>query len=446
MKRVWTVLILLLLLGGGAFWWWGQRIRQGATSSARWRTVEATVDATGTVRSRQQATLVWQVNGVVRQVAVSVGERVQAGQVLAVLDEARWPQALLSARTSLLNAQQQLADLRRNAQVQYAQALQSLALARQQLKTAEWRYNSLVINWDAERAQQEYDKWHNLVRSLQEQLRDPTTPPALQPALRAQLEMARRQEQIAKANLNPTAEDQAKAEADYELAKAQVAYWEQEVARWQEGPPPEQVALLEAQIAAAQATLDLARITAPFAGTVTHVAVQPGDVVTPGTVAFRLDDLSALLVDLEVTELDVNSIHPGQEAALTLDAVLGKTYHGVVEEVAPVGQPTATGIVFTVTVRLTDADALVKPGMTAAVTVYTERKEDVLLVPVRAVRTLEGETVVYVLRPDAVEPVPVPVTLGASANTVVEVLDGEVREGDQVVLNPPTPAFNLFGR
>ena len=258
--------------------------------------------------------------------------------------------------------------------------------------------------------------------------------------------MARRQEQIAKANLNPTAEDQAKAEADYELAKAQVAYWEQEVARWQEGPPPEQVALLEAQIAAAQATLDLARITAPFAGTVTHVAVQPGDVVTPGTVAFRLDDLSALLVDLEVTELDVNSIHPGQEAALTLDAVLGKTYHGVVEEVAPVGQPTATGIVFTVTVRLTDADALVKPGMTAAVTVYTERKEDVLLVPVRAVRTLEGETVVYVLRPDAVEPVPVPVTLGASANTVVEVLDGEVREGDQVVLNPPTPAFNLFGR
>lgn len=450
--RKWLALVLVVALAAAGVWFWRGRGQQAQAAESRWRTaevtrgtLEATVDATGTVRARQSATLVWQVNGVVGRVYVEEGDWVTEGQVLAELREDTWPQTLLSARTSLLSAQQQLDELRRNAQVQYAQALQNLANAQKQLKSAEWRYNSIVLYWDKEKAQKEYNKWHNLVQSLQQQLRDPNTPPSMQPVIRVQLEQAKLQEQIAKNNLEPSEEDKAKATADYELAKANVAYWEQEVARWQDGPPADQVALLEAQIAAAQATLDLARITAPFAGVVTRVQVHPGDVVNPGTVAFRLDDLDTLLVDVEVTELDVNALRPGQQATLTLDAVLGKEYHGMVEQVSPVGQPTNTGIVFTVTVRLTDADALVKPGMTAAVTIFTERKEGVLLVPVRAVRTQDGQTVVYVLPPGAARPEPVPITLGASSGTLVEVLEGDLKEGDLVVLNPPTQTLNLFG-
>ncbi len=451
MKRWWMWGILLILVGGAAYGVYRARA-QGAPAAQQWKTaevvrgtLEATVGATGTVRARQSARLAWQVNGVVGSVAVQEGASVAEGQVLAQLREDSWPQALLSARTSLLNAQQQLAELRRNAALQYAQALESLAAARQQLKQAESRYNSLVVYWDQEKAQKEYEKWHNLVQSLQHDLRDPHTPPQMKDALRVQLEMAKRQEQVAKNNLHPSDEDVAKATADYELAKAQVAHWEQEVARWEQGPPEDQVALLEAQIAAAQATLDLARLTAPFAGTVTLVQTHPGDVVAPGAPAFRLDDLSALLVDVEVSEIDINAVRPGQKVVLTLDAVLGREYHGVVDRVARVGTTTPTGINFTVTVRLTDADEKVKPGMTAAVTIFTERKEGVLLVPNRAVRTVEGQTVVYVLRPGQEEPTPVTVTLGASANTVSEVLAGDLREGDRVVLNPPTQGFNLFG-
>ncbi|HEY57084.1 MAG TPA: efflux RND transporter periplasmic adaptor subunit [Anaerolineae bacterium] len=451
MRRWWVVLLFLVLLVGGGYLVYRARAEASTAQTAQWKTValsrgdlEATVGATGTVRSRQSAVLVWQVSGVVGKVFVREGEGVPADTVLAELRPDTWPQTLLSARTSLLNAQQQLDDLRRNAQVQYAQALQNLAVARQQLKSAEWRYNSIVLYWDEEKAQKEYDKWHNLVQSLQQQLHDPAMA-AMQSVIRVQLEQAKRQEQVAKNNLHPSEEDKAKAAADYQLAKAQVAHWEQEVQRWQDGPPEAQVALLEAQIAAAQATLDLAKIKAPFTGTVTEVHSRPGDVVSPGSVAFRLDDLSALLVDVDVSEIDINAIRPGQKATLTLDAVLGREYHGVVEKVARVGTTTPTGINFTVTVRLTDADALVKPGMTSAVTIFTERKTGVLLVPNRAVRTVEGQTVVYVLRPGASEPIPVPVVLGATANTVSEVLKGDLKEGDLVVLNPPTQGFNLFG-
>ena len=451
MKRVWSLVLVLVLLGAG-YGLYRARAHNAEPAASRWRTaqitrgdLEATVGATGTVRSRQFAMLAWQVNGVVGQVYAQEGDTVQAEQVLAELRADSWPQALLSARTSLLNAQQQLDELRRNADQKYAQALENLATARLQLKSAEQRYHDIVLYWDEEEAQKEYDKWHNLVKSLNEKLHDPRTPSALKPALRSQLEFAKLQEQVAKNNLHPSEEDKAKATADYELAKAQVAYWEREVERWKDGPPADQVALLEAQIEAAQATLEMAKIKAPFTGTVTEVRVHVGDVVAPGTIAFRLDDLSEMLVDVDISEIDINAVRPGQQVTLTLDAVLGRTYHGVVEKVAKVGTTTPTGINFTVTVRLTDADEMVKPGMTAAVTISTERKEGVLLVPNRAVRTVDGQTVVYVLRPGTSEPTPVPVTLGATANTVSEVLEGDLQEGDLVVLNPPVQGFNLFG-
>jgi len=91
---------------------------------------------------------------------------------------------------------------------------------------------------------------------------------------------------------------------------------------------------------------------------------------------------------------------------------------------------------FTVTVELTDADAAVKPGMTAAVNIVVDQLQDVLLVPNRAVRVSEGKRVVYVLRNGQTEKVEI--TLGASSETSSQVLDGNLKEGDAIVLNPPT--------
>ena len=226
--------------------------------------------------------------------------------------------------------------------------------------------------------------------------------------------------------------------ADLALLQAQLEDAQREYARLQDGPDPDDVAVAQARVDAAQATINLARITAPFPGQITAVDSKPGDQVNPSAVAFRVDDLSHLLVDVQVSEVDINRIQVGQPAALTFDAILNQEYHGQVTEVALVGS-TTTGIVdFTVTVELTDADTAVKPGMTAAVNIVVDEINDVLLVPNRAVRVVEGERVVYVLKNGNPMPQAITVVLGASSETVSEVVDGDLQVGDTVILNPPT--------
>jgi HlyD family secretion protein len=188
-------------------------------------------------------------------------------------------------------------------------------------------------------------------------------------------------------------------------------------------------------VAAAQATLDLAQIVAPFSGTITSVELLPGDPVAPGSPAFRLDDLSRLLVDVQVSEVDINRIEAGQPVNMTFDAILDQLYNGTVNEVSPVGTTVQGVTEFLVKVELTDANSAIKPGMTAAVNIVVDQLENVLLVPNRAVRVVDGQRVVYILEND--ELVTVEIELGASSDTESEVIGGDLQVGDLIVLNPP---------
>jgi HlyD family secretion protein len=88
-----------------------------------------------------------------------------------------------------------------------------------------------------------------------------------------------------------------------------------------------------------------------------------------------------------------------------------------------------------VTVELVDADEAIKPGMTAAVNITVDQIEDVLLVPNRAVRVVDGQRIVYVLRDGELEPVEI--ILGVSSESYSEIVGGDLQEGDPIVLNPP---------
>jgi HlyD family secretion protein len=179
----------------------------------------------------------------------------------------------------------------------------------------------------------------------------------------------------------------------------------------------------------------MARVVSPFAGTVTESHTLPGDQVSAGATAFRVDNLSSLLVDVQVSEVDINSISIGQPVTLTFDAILGKQYHGEIVEVSQAGTVEEGVVNFTVTVELTDADSLVKPGMTAGVNIVVEEMQDVLLVPNRAVRLVDGERVIYLLEGE--QPVKKEIRLGSSSDTMSVVAGGDVQEGDLIILNPP---------
>lgn len=142
-----------------------------------------------------------------------------------------------------------------------------------------------------------------------------------------------------------------------------------------------------------------------------------------------------MLVDVGVTEVDINQIEPGQDALLQFDGIPDQEYQGVVVEIDPVGTVNQGIVEFTVTIEISEPDEAVRPGMTAAVNIIINQLEDVLVIPNRAVRILDGERVVYTLENGQLNPVVV--VLGVSGDTMSEVTNTSLQVGDLIVLNPP---------
>jgi HlyD family secretion protein len=191
----------------------------------------------------------------------------------------------------------------------------------------------------------------------------------------------------------------------------------------------------QAQLAVktAQDNLD-AIITAPFDGTITQANVVPGAVVSAGTQIFRIDNLSNLVVAVQVTEVDINGIQAGQPVTVTFNAIPNKTYQGKVIQTNLAGTVGQNSTTFTVTVQLTDGDALVKPGMAANVTILTNQVADALLVPTTAIFTdTNGQQYVYLIQNGS--PITVPVTVGAVSDTTSQITSDTLKEGDTIILS-----------
>jgi HlyD family secretion protein len=387
---------------------------KGGTQTGQFQTatigrgnLTATVGATGTVRARQTATLVWQTTGTVDKVNVKIGDEVNAGDVLASLSKTSLPQNLILAEADLVSAQKAMEDLL-DSDTARAQAWITLRDAK-----------------DAYEKAYDYREYLNYpIRKTRVDLVKQVTPYGVVDVPKTKTY-----------KVAATDEEIAKADADLALKEAKYNDAQRAYDRIADGPNKDDLAAAQARVDAAQATLDMARLTAPFAGTVTEVNPLPGDQVSAGTMAFRVDDLSNLLVDVELSEVDINSVSVDQPVSLTFDAVLNKTYNGTVTEVAQAGVVSQGIVNFTVTVRLSDADELVKPGMTAAVNIVVKEINDAVLVPSRAIRLVNNNYVVYILKDGM--PQQVTIRLGSSSDTMSTVVGGDLNVGDEVILNPP---------
>ncbi len=408
-KRNWTiigaalvvVLVLILVGRGGSS---AKSTTTYQTTPAQRGDLTATVGATGSVRAIQSATLNWQTTGTVEEVSVKVGDKVSKGDILATLARTSLPQDVITAESNLVAAQKALQDLK-SSDTDRAQAAVDL-------KTTRVAYQK-AYNYRVSLNGKTWIKSVDYVYIVGQQV---ATVHWYEGYVDSQTIL--------------------KADNDLALKKAQLDDAQRTYDRLKDGPNRDDVAAAQAKVDAAQATLNMARILVPFNGTVTQAEPVPGDQASVGKLAFRVDDLSGLLVDVQVSEVDINSIAADQPATLTFDAVSGKTYNGRVVEVSQAGDSTSGAVNFTVTVQLTDADEQVKPGMTAAVTIIVNQVKDQLLVPNRAVRIQDGKHVVYVLKNGQAQLVEV--TLGPSSDTQSVVLDGGLKVGDLVVLNPPT--------
>jgi len=370
--------------------------------------ISAVVNATGTVRAVQSATLTWQASGIVETVNAKLGDTVNKDDVLARLEQSSLPQPIILAEAELVAAERALDELLNSSTAQ-AQAVIALREAQEAYDDAaeyrqelEGKIDITYVVWVKGRPETKYRKGY--------------------------------------------ADENEKAEADEDVAlkKGLLDDAQRTYERLKEGPNAQDITAAEARVAAAQATLKQAMITAPFGGVITDASILPGDQVAPGEMAFQVDDISHLEIDVEISEVDINSISFGQEVTVSLDAVQSQDYHGEVVSIAGTGVETAGSVNFKVTVEITDADELVRPGMTAAVLIQVRTIENALLVPNKAIQVEDGKRVVFVLGEDGALTT-VEVRLGASSGAYSEVVGGDLDEGDVIVIDPPAPRQGFPG-
>jgi len=206
----------------------------------------------------------------------------------------------------------------------------------------------------------------------------------------------------------------------------------------------ERIALIEASGVRATDESQTARITAPAAGVILVRGVEIGETVVGGTSAFgggtelfTIADLSTLLVKASVNEVDVGKVATGDTVRITVDAFPGDTARGVVRLVPPAARQQDRIRVFDVEIVVTANARLLRPGMTANVSIAGPVRERALRIPVEAVFFVEGRPTAYRVSGGATTRVPL--TLGLTDLAYVEILEG-LAEGDSIALEDPAVA------
>jgi len=457
--KTFLIVALVAIAAAAAYYFW-QNNQSAAgknsfqTVAAARGTLTASVGATGTVRAGQTANISWQTSGRVETVNGRIGDTVTSDTVMASLVQTSMAQNIILAEADLISAKKNLEDLQAST-TNLAQAQQKLAIAKQAVEDAQEKVDSIAYDRASDnlilQTQANIDLAKRDVTKAEDNYKlfakkpdgDSNKAQALLNLTNARQRLTDLTNKYNWYTGKATDLDAEKYKADLAVALAQQSDALREVDRLKNGPSADDITSAKARVAAAQSTLNQSKIVAPFNGVITQAEPVPGDMVSAGTLAFRLDDLSLLLVDLKISEVDINNISVGQVVTVTFDAVQGTTYNGKVAQISQVGDATGSGVNFTVTVELTEIDQMVKPGMTAAVNITVRELSDALLVQNRAVRQLDGERVVYVLRDN--QPVAVKIRLGATSDTNSEVVGGDLKEGDLIILNPPSASGNPFG-
>lgn len=467
------------------------------TATVQRGNLTATVNAAGNITAHQTVALNFGQGGTVAKVYVKVGDRVKAGQVLAELDTGDLKLQLENAKVNLKIAENKLAQTKApataqdianaRARLESAQASYNklaagptqaeLAAAQAAVASAQAAYDAAVkaaavasTTIDAataqyqkalaalQQAQAAYDRVASApniaARSESVTLQNATIDfnqakanyeASLATAgadARTKVAQAFSQLQQAQANL---AKLQA-SESDLIAAKAQVTQAQNDLDKLLAGPDAatldiaqQQVAQAEIAVRQAEYKLKQAQIVAPFDGTITAVNIVVGGAgPTSGTTgAIQLADLDNLEIIVNMAEVDVSKIKVGQPAQITLDALPNVTLTGEVSLVSPAGVQTQGVVNYPVTVAVKDPTPDVKTGMTANVTIITDERDNVLMIPNRAVRTVGRQKMATVLFEG--NEIQVPIVVGLSGDAYTEVISG-LKEGDVVVVGTTTTA------
>ena len=353
-KLKWCLLLFGILAAGALFL--EQFHKKGEASKQEFKlaevskgAIQAVVTSTGELSPLNTVKVGSQVSGNIQELYVDFNSPVKKDQVIALIDPAIYAAQVAQAKAQLLMAEMQLQE--RQGDIEAAEAgVQSaeahLTSSRATLKDAELSYNRLSTLGNT----------------------------------------------VAKADVDS-------AEAKRDNARGAVAMDHAGIlaakARWMQAAAQKKG--VEALIAERRATLNLSEIKlryctiqSPINGVVISREVDVGQTVAAtlqSPILFTIaEDLARMQVEVDVSESDVGQIQPGQAVRFTVDAFPEKTFKAHVREVRNVATNIQNVVTYTIVADVENDALLLRPGMTANVTIVVANVEDVLKVPNGALR------------------------------------------------------------
>lgn len=389
--------------------------------------IDATVTTTGNLNAVITVQVGSQVSGNIIALYADFNTKVKKGQLVAEIDPAPF-KATVAQATATLDAAQ-AAVVTAGAALAQSQATFTAA----QANVASQNANLAKAQSAVTLAKSENERRQVMVKSGSTSQEDADT---------------------AKANYEQAVAsvDAAQAAVKAAQASADAAQKGVEVARMQLEQAKAVVAEDQASLSQAQLNLSHTRILAPVDGTVESRNMDVGQTVAASFAApvifLIAQDLTKMQVDTNVDEADVGAIRLDQAATFTVDAYAGQVFKGRVAQIRQAPINVQNVITYDVVIEVSNPDLKLFPGMTANATIFTGHAANVVRLPKAALRfrpasappqaqttkqfgTKASLQTVYVFSEGQLKPVRV--GTGLSDANRVEVVSGDLKEGDEVI-------------
>ncbi len=361
MKKI-LLLLMIAALAGGAWWWQASRAPEPTRVIARAEvstgTVRQVLQQTGIVKSQVGAIVKIgaRATGTIDNMLVKVGDRVEKGQVVAVIDSRELNSRLTEARAQLDVAKAESARIGRVFPLRIAEARAQLELTR---ALASYRTTTLT-------------RKQNLA--------------AQKVISRDELEDAAQQADVenSRVTARQATLEREKQEFAQELRKAEASE-----------------ARAEATVHTLETQISYTRIISPLTGVVSQVAAQEGETIVAGLQVANLItvlDPSRLEMWIYVDETDIGQVRTSQPVEYTVDAYPDRIFKGEIATVYPEPEIRDNIVYYRALVTVSAQQAaLLRPEMTTQVKIITARKDKVLVLPNSALKWVDGKQVVFVV-------------------------------------------------
>jgi len=417
-------------------WWYSHAAsaQRYQTEVARRGAIQSTVSVTGTCSAVVTVPVGSQVSGVITALYADFNSQVHKGELLAQIDPLPFEQRVRQAQAALDSAEA------------------AVAAAKAALEKAETDIRAAQAAAESQRA---------LVASAAAVEREAKITADRQQRLAGNSIVSDDQFESAKAAFEVAAADRESADAQERVADTTVGAMvdARDEAKVQEVSAEAQVRQAEGALEQAKLDLEHTRIVSPVDGVVISRDVNIGQTVAASFAAPELfqiaQNLAKMQVDADIDESEIAKVHVGQGAEFTVDAMPGRIFRGTIRQVRKAATNIQNVITYDAVMDVPNPDFALLPGMTANIRIPVLVRENALRVPNTALRFKPGDgksgrgtpvkpepvsqqkqtaQTVYVLNPaGALEPRKVQV--GISDGLYTEVVSGELREGEAVILS-----------